>query len=169
MLIDGHNDLPWALREPVDGDVSKIDVTVPPKAAHTDLERLAAGGLNAQFWSVYVPSSFAGDSAVTAVLEQIDLTRRMVAAHPAHFELALTAGDVERAVAAGRIASLLGAEGGHAINNSLGVLRMLHELGVRYMTLTHNSNVDWADSATDEPVLGGLSDFGRDVVREMQR
>jgi membrane dipeptidase len=169
MLIDGHNDLPWALRGLAGGDAGKVDVTLPPAAAHTDLDRLAAGGLTAQFWSVYVPSSFAGDQAVTAVLEQIDLTRRMVAAHPGSFELALTADDVERAVAAGRIASLLGAEGGHAINNSLGVLRMLYELGVRYMTLTHNSNVDWADSATDEPVLGGLSDFGRDVVREMQR
>jgi membrane dipeptidase len=169
MLIDGHNDLPWALRELADGDVSKVDVTVPPAAAHTDLDRLAAGGLTAQFWSVYVPSRLAGDGAVTAVLEQIDLTRRMVAAHPERFGLALTADDVSRIVAEGRIASLLGAEGGHAINNSLGVLRMLYQLGVRYMTLTHNSNVDWADSATDEPVLGGLSDFGRDVVREMQR
>src|ERR1700678_4105803 len=168
MLIDGHNDLPWALREQADGDVSKVDVTIPPAAAHTDLDRLAAGGLTAQFWSVYVPSRFAGDGAVTAVLEQIDLTRRMVAAHPGRFGLALTADDVSRIVAEGRIASLLGAEGGHAINNSLGVLRMLYQLGVRYMTLTHNSNVDWADSATDERVLGGLSDFGRDVVREMQ-
>jgi membrane dipeptidase len=169
MLIDGHNDLPWALREQADGDVSKVDVTIPPAAAHTDLDRLAAGGLTAQFWSVYVPSRLAGDGAVTAVLEQIDLTRRMVAAHPGRFGLALTADDVSRIVAEGRIASLLGAEGGHAINNSLGVLRMLYQLGVRYMTLTHNSNVDWADSATDERVLGGLSDFGRDVVREMQR
>jgi membrane dipeptidase len=169
MLIDGHNDLPWALRELAHGDVSQVDVALPPAAAHTDLARLAAGGLTAQFWSVYVPSRLAGDSAVTAVLEQIDLTRRMIAAHPSHFELALTADDVDRAVAAGRIASLLGAEGGHAISNSLGVLRMLYELGVRYMTLTHNSNVDWADSATDEPVHGGLSDFGREVVREMQR
>jgi membrane dipeptidase len=169
MLIDGHNDLPWALREQADGDVSKVDVTIPPAAAHTDLDRLAAGGLTAQFWSVYVPSRLAGDGAVTAVLEQIDLTRRLVAAHPERFGLALTADDVSRIVAEGRIASLLGAEGGHAISNSLGVLRMLYQLGVRYMTLTHNSNVDWADSATDERVLGGLSDFGRDVVREMQR
>jgi membrane dipeptidase len=169
MLIDGHNDLPWALREQADGDVSKVDVTIPPAAAHTDLDRLAAGGLTAQFWSVYVPSRLAGDGAVTAVLEQIDLTRRLVAAHPERFGLALTADDVSRIVAEGRIASLLGAEGGHAINNSLGVLRMLYQLGVRYMTLTHNANVDWADSATDERVLGGLSDFGRDVVREMQR
>src|SRR5580698_5175890 len=109
MLIDGHNDLPWALRGLAGGDAGKVDVTLPPAAAHTDLDRLAAGGLTAQFWSVYVPSSFAGDQAVTAVLEQIDLTRRMVAAHPGSFELALTADDVERAVAAGRIASLLGA------------------------------------------------------------
>src|ERR1700677_950843 len=169
MLIDGHNDLPWALREQADGDVSKVDVTIPPAAAHTDLDRLAAGGLTAQFWSVYVPSRLAGDGAVTAVLEQIDLTRRLVAAHPERFGLALTADDVSRIVAEGWIASLLGAEGGHAINNSLGVLRMLYQLGVRYMTLTHNSNVDWADSATDEPTAGGLTGFGREVVREMQR
>jgi membrane dipeptidase len=173
-LIDGHNDLPWALRELADGDVSKVDLSQPPSAAHTDLPRLAAGGLGAQFWSVYVPCSYSsagdgGDRAVTAVLEQIDLTRRMIAANPETFELALTAADVERIFAAGRIASLLGAEGGHAINDSLGVLRMLYELGVRYMTLTHNSNTSWADSATDEPVAGGLTDFGRDVVREMQR
>jgi membrane dipeptidase len=169
LVIDGHNDLPWALRAQAGGDAEAVDLTVPPAAAHTDLPRLAAGGLSAQFWSVYVPSQLAGDSAVTAVLEQIDLTRRMIAAWPSRFELALTADDVQRAFAAGRIASLLGAEGGHAINSSLGVLRMLYALGVRYMTLTHNSNVPWADSATDEPVAGGLTDFGREVVREMQR
>jgi len=169
LVIDGHNDLPWALRAQADGDVEAVDLTVPPAAAHTELPRLAAGGLGAQFWSVYVPSRLAGDGAVTAVLEQIDLTKRMIAAWPSRFELALTADDVQRIFAAGRIASLLGAEGGHAINGSLGVLRMLYELGVRYMTLTHNSNVPWADSATDEPAAGGLTGFGRAVVREMQR
>jgi membrane dipeptidase len=116
-----------------------------------------------------VPASLAGQSAVTTVLEQIDLARRMVAQYPQALELALTADDVERIFASGRIASLLGAEGGHAIAGSLGVLRMLYALGVRYMTLTHNANVGWADSATDDPQAGGLTEFGRDVVREMQR
>jgi membrane dipeptidase len=168
LLIDGHNDLPWALRQAA-GSASAVSFADPPAAEHTDLPRLAAGGLGAQFWSVYVPSSYAGEAAVTAVLEQIDLTRRMIAAYPETFELTLTADDVERAFAAGRIASLLGAEGGHSINESLGVLRMLYTLGVRYMTLTHNNNTPWADSATDEPAVGGLNDFGREVVREMQR
>ena len=167
-LIDGHNDLPWALRGQADGDSDRARLD-PLGAAHTDLPRLAAGGVGAQFWSVYVPASLAGDGAVAAVLEQIDLTRRMIACHPRALELALTADDVERIFAAGRVASLLGAEGGHAIAGSLGVLRMLYALGVRYMTLTHNANVGWADSATDEPQAGGLTDFGREVVREMQR
>ncbi len=191
-LIDGHNDLPWALRVRAGGDATKVRlippgpaVTANPPAAagepaevnlaapvaglHTDLPRLAAGGVGAQFWSVYVPASLAGDGAVTAVLEQIDLARRIVARYPEALELALTADDVDRIFAAGRVASLLGAEGGHAIAGSLGVLRVLYALGVRYLTLTHNANVGWADSATDEPAAGGLTDFGRDVVREMQR
>ncbi|MGD0608829.1 MAG: dipeptidase [Streptosporangiaceae bacterium] len=136
---------------------------------HTDLPRLAAGRVGAQFWSVFVPATLAGDGAVTAVLEQIDVTRRMIAAYSGALELALTADDVERIFASGRVASLLGAEGGHAIAGSLGVLRMLYALGVRYMTLTHNANVGWADAATDEVEAGGLTDFGREVVREMQR
>jgi membrane dipeptidase len=136
---------------------------------HTDLPRLAAGRVGAQFWSVFVPATLAGDGAVTAVLEQIDVTRRMIARYPGALELALTADDVDRIFAAGRVASLLGAEGGHAIAGSLGVLRMLYALGVRYLTLTHNANVGWADAATDEVQAGGLTDFGRDVVREMQR
>ncbi len=186
-LIDGHNDLPWALRARAGGDTSRVRLTGPGDAApepadqaevnlaapvagtHTDLPRLAAGGVGAQFWSVYVPSSLAADGAVTAVLEQIELARRMIARYPEALELALTADDVERVFASGRVASLLGAEGGHAIAGSLGVLRMLYALGVRYMTLTHNNNVGWADSATDDPEAGGLTDFGRDVVREMQR
>jgi membrane dipeptidase len=178
-LIDGHNDLPWALRELAGGDVSKVrlapadpggtDLAAPVDGTHTDLPRLRAGGVGGQFWSVYVPASLTGDGAVTAVLEQIDVARRMIACYPADLELALTADDVERIFAAGRIASLLGAEGGHAIAGSLGVLRMLYALGVRYMTLTHNANVGWADSATDEPQAGGLTGFGQDVVREMQR
>ena len=163
-LIDGHNDLPWELRER-----GQVNLAEPVTGTHTDLPRLAAGGVGAQFWSVYVPASLAGDKAVAAVLEQIDLARRMITAYPRALELALTADDVERIFAAGRIASLLGAEGGHAIAGSLGVLRMLYALGVRYMTLTHNANVGWADSATDQEAAGGLTGFGRDVVREMQR
>ena len=173
-LIDGHNDLPWALRERAQsggGDVSQVvfDLDTPADGLHTDLPRLAAGRVGAQFWSVYVPAWLAGDAAVAAVLEQIDLTRRMIACYPGSFGLALTADGVEQVFASGRVASLLGAEGGHAIAGSLGVLRMLYALGVRYLTLTHNANVGWADSATDEPQAGGLSGFGRDVVREMQR
>jgi len=178
-LIDGHNDLPWALRARTTqngGDLNQLefDLDAPAEGLHTDLPRLAAGRVGAQFWSVYVPVSLAGTSgagngAVAAVLEQIDLARRMIACYPGSFGLALTADDVEQVFASGRVASLLGAEGGHAIAGSLGVLRMLYALGVRYMTLTHNANVGWADSATDEPQAGGLTGFGRGVVREMQR
>jgi membrane dipeptidase len=173
-LVDGHNDLPWALREragepPGAGDPAAVDLTAPVPDLHTDLPRLAAGGVGAQFWSVFVPASLSGDTAVTTVLEQIDLARAIIARYPQALEFALTAGDVERIAASGRVASLLGAEGGHAIAGSLGVLRMLYALGVRYMTLTHNRNVGWADSATDQVDAGGLTDFGRAVVREMQR
>jgi membrane dipeptidase len=164
-LIDGHNDLPWVLRD----RAAPVNLAEPVAGTHTDLPRLRAGGVGAQFWSVFVPASITGDAAVTAVLEQIDLARRMIATYPEALELALTAADVERIFAAGRVASLLGAEGGHSIAGSLGVLRMLYELGVRYMTLTHNMNTAWADSATDEPAAGGLTGFGREVVREMQR
>ncbi len=188
-LIDGHNDLPWALRGRAGGDLSQLRLAAPgadttaapagdPVAVnlaapvpdlHTDLPRLSAGGVGAQFWSVYVPAWLAGDTAVTTVLEQIDLVRAMIARYPQALKLALTASDVERIAATGRVASLLGAEGGHAIAGSLGVLRMLYALGVRYLTLTHNRNVGWADSATDDADAGGLTDFGREVVREMQR
>jgi membrane dipeptidase len=173
-LIDGHNDLPWALRDRArqhGHNASQVvfNLEAPAGDLHTDLPRLAAGGVGAQFWSVYVPASLAGDGAVTAVLEQIDLARRMIVRYPEAFGIALTADDVEQVFASGRVASLLGAEGGHAIAGSLGVLRTLYALGVRYLTLTHNVNVGWADSATDEPQAGGLTGFGRDVVREMQR
>ena len=167
-LIDGHNDLPWAIRENI-GTLEQVDLTQRVDKTHTDIPRLVEGGVGGQFWSVYVPAGLAGDSAVTTVLEQIDLTHRMIQRYPSRFALALTADDVAEAFAAGRIASLLGAEGGHSIGGSLGVLRVLFELGVRYMTLTHNNNVGWADSATDAPDTGGLSDFGREVVAEMQR
>jgi membrane dipeptidase len=168
-LIDGHNDLPWALRKQHDGNTEAVDFSKPVKGDHTDLDRMAAGGVGAQFWSVYVPASYQGEAAVATVLEQIDLTRRMIAAYPSRLELALSADDIARIIPTGKVASLMGAEGGHAIASSLGVLRMLYQLGVRYMTLTHNSNVAWADAATDEPAVGGLNDFGREVVREMQR
>src|SRR5437764_7596618 len=168
-IMDGHNDLPWTLRDMVESDLDRIDLAAGIPGAHTDLPRLRAGGVGAQFWSVFVPSSLQGDSAVSATLDQIDLTRRLAGRYPGAMELALTADDVERAMAAGKIASLLGAEGGHSIACSLGVLRALYALGVRYMTLTHNDNVPWADSATDEPAAGGLTDFGRQVVAEMNR
>ena len=168
-LVDGHNDLPWAIRDEFGGDPVRANLAEPVPQTQTDLPRLASGGVGAQFWSVYVPASLDGDAAVTAVLEQIDTAHRMIEAYPDRLELARTAADVQRIFASGRIASLLGAEGGHCIASSLGVLRSLHALGVRYLTLTHNSNVGWADSATDQPQASGLTDFGREVVREMQR
>jgi membrane dipeptidase len=168
-LIDGHNDLPWAIRDQFASDLGRVDLRGRVPTTHTDIPRLVEGGVGGQFWSVYVPTRIAGDAAVTAVLEQIDLVYRMVARYPDRFRLALSASDVEKAFADGKIASLLGAEGGHSIAGSLGVLRSLYALGVRYMTLTHNSSVGWASSATDDVVDGGLTDFGREVVREMQR
>ena len=168
-LVDGHNDLAWALREAGSQDLSETDLAGPVGFTHTDLPRLAEGGVGAQFWSVYVPVSLAGEAAVAVTLEQIDLVHRMAGRYPDRLELALTAADVERIFAAGRVASLIGAEGGHSIACSLGALRAFHRLGVRYLTLTHNANVPWADSATDEPAAGGLTAFGRQVVAEMQR
>ncbi len=167
-LVDGHNDLAWQLRA-AGRDLAITDLAAPLGFMHTDLPRLARGGVGAQFWSVFVPVSLAGEAAVATTLEQIDFVHRMIGRYPDRLELALTAADVERIFAAGRIASLLGAEGGHSIAGSLGVLRMLYRLGVRYLTLTHNANVPWADSATDEPAAGGLTGFGRQVVAEMQR
>ncbi len=168
-VMDGHNDLPWALREMAGRSKDPVDLAGPVTGTHTDLPRLASGGVGAQFWSVYVPAELAGDAAVIATIEQIDLVRDMIRRYPAALELALTAADVEWILATGKVASLLGAEGGHSIGCSLSVLRALHALGVRYLTLTHNRNVPWADSATDEPAAGGLTAFGREVVSEMQR
>jgi membrane dipeptidase len=168
-LIDGHNDLPWELRLHRGSDLERADLAAGLDFTHTDLPRLARGKVGAQFWSVYVPASLAGEAAVAATLEQIDLVRRMVRRYPGRLDLALTAADVDWIFSAGKIASLIGAEGGHSIACSMGVLRMLYESGVRYLTLTHNANVPWADSATDEPAAGGLTAFGREVVREMQR
>jgi membrane dipeptidase len=166
-LIDGHNDYPWALREKADRDLEKLDINKPQPNIHTDVARLKAGGVGGQFWSVYVPASLAGQQAVTATLEQIDIVHRMMRRYPETFELALTADDIERIFKKGKIASLIGMEGGHSIDSSLGALRMFHRLGARYMTLTHSLNVPWADSATDTAKLGGLSPFGEEIVREM--
>ncbi|MFE5515458.1 dipeptidase [Streptomyces sp. NPDC056529] len=169
-VVDGHNDLPWALREHVRYDLDRMDIAADQTGSlHTDLARLRAGGVGAQFWSVYVPCRFTGDDAVSATLEQIDAVDQLLERYAADLAPALTADDMEAARKQGRIASLKGAEGGHSINNSLATLRALHALGVRYMTLTHNDNNDWADSATDDPGVGGLSAFGRQVVREMNR
>jgi membrane dipeptidase len=168
-VFDGHNDLAWALRKQVSYDLSQRDISVRQPLLHTDIPRLRAGGVGAQFFSVYVPGTLLGGAAVTATLEQIDCVAGFVAAYPETFEAARTASDVRRAIAGGRIAALMGAEGGHSIDCSLGVLRVLRRLGVAYMTLTHNQNVPWADAATDVPAVGGLTDFGRDVVLEMNR
>lgn len=169
-VVDGHNDLPWALREHVRYDLDRMDIAGDLTGRlHTDIPRLRAGGVGAQFWSVYVRSSMAGDEAVSATLEQIDVVRQLLDRYPADLAPARTADDMEKARAEGRIASLMGAEGGHSINNSLATLRALYALGVRYMTLTHNDNIAWADSATDEEGVGGLSAFGHEVVREMNR
>ncbi|MGB8858575.1 MAG: dipeptidase [Ilumatobacteraceae bacterium] len=168
-MIDGHNDLPWAMRTQFDYDFDVADLASGVPGVQTDIPRLHAGGVTGQFWSVYVPSTLPGGDAVVATLEQIHFVHRMVQRYPDDFELALTADEVDRVRSSGRIASLIGMEGGHSIAGSLAVLRMMYDLGARYMTLTHNDNTEWADSATDEPVLGGLSPFGESVVREMNR
>lgn len=169
VLVDGHNDLPWAARNLARYDWDDLDIGVPQPRVHTDIPRLRAGGVGAQFWSVYVPATLPDAEILPATLEQVDAVRTMTARYAADLVLATTADDVAAARGDGRIASLLGAEGGHCIAGSLGVLRSLYDLGVRYLTLTHNHNVGWADSATDEPDCGGLTDFGRQVVAEMNR
>lgn len=168
-LVDGHNDLPWAMRCQAWYDLDTLDVGGRLTSTHTDLPRLREGCVGAQFWSVYVPARLAGEAAVTATLEQIDFVYAMCSRYPEHLSMAATADEVDAAFARGTIASLLGAEGGHSIACSMGALRMFYALGVRYLTLTHNDNVPWADSATDQPRLGGLSAFGREVVAEMNR
>ena len=167
-VIDGHNDLLWTMRELNGYDFAAYDVGERQTETHTDLPRLRDGGVGAQFWSVFVPCS-EGERSVTSTLEQVDAAYAMVERYADRLALATTADEVEAAWRAGRIACLMGAEGGHQIAESTGVLRMYHRMGVRYLTLTHNDNVPWADSATDVPALGGLNDFGRDVVREMNR
>jgi membrane dipeptidase len=168
-VIDGHNDLPWRLRvRDPDGRLDlRADLT--GTGLHTDLPRLRKGGVGAQFWSVYVPNDRPEPQAAIQVVEQVELVRRIVAKHPAALAMATNAAEVEQARAAGRIACLLGAEGGHCLDNSLVVLGSLHRLGIRYLTLTHSRNTDWADSATDRPAHGGLSPFGHDVVRALNR
>jgi len=171
-VVDGHNDLPWRLRQRYASDLDAVDLAVDQSAAgvlHTDIPRLRAGGVGTQFWSVYVPSTLAASEAVRVTLEQIDLVYRIVERYPADLGLAFSSSDVERIRSQGRVAGLLGAEGGHSIDCSLGTLRMLHALGVRYMTLTHFRNTPWADSATDAPRAGGLTPFGHEVVRECNR
>ena len=173
---DGHNDVPYQLRSRfgnVIGDFDFHDTLEgehwTPRQMHTDLQRAEIGMLGAQFWSVYVPAQLPEPEAVQATIEQIDVTKRLIAANPETMALALTADDVEAAVADGRVASLIGMEGGHSIGSSLAVLRQMYDLGARYMTLTHSLNTPWADSATDDPEHGGLTEFGRQVVREMAR
>ena len=172
-LIDGHNDLPWALRQRFGSDVHGVDLTqdqsglTPP--LHTDIPRLRAGGVGAQFWSVYVPASMEPLEAARATFEQIDVVNRMLAAHPDVFAFAATADDVERLHREGRIASLIGIEGGYSIANSMGLLRQFFEAGVRYMTLTHSATTSWADAATDAPQPRRPDAFGEAVVREMNR
>ena len=171
-LIDGHNDVPWQYRkrkasfDEVDlaGDTTKLH---PPMV--TDLARLRAGGVGGQFWSVYIPTSYTNAAGIQAVLEQIDVTHRMIARYPETFELALTADEVVRIHRQGKIASLIGMEGGHSIGNSLAALRMTYRLGARYLTLTHTANTDWADAVGDTPRHHGLTPFGEEVVREMNR
>lgn len=168
-LIDGHNDLPWQIRRKANRDVWAMDIAEPQPDLHTDIPRLREGMLGAQFWSVYVPVSMQGKEAVRATMEEIDIVYQMIARYPDTFQLAVTADEVEAAFAAGRIASMMGIEGGHSIDSSMGALRMFHKLGVRYMTLTHSRNIPWADSATDTVGVDGLTEFGKEVVREMNR
>jgi membrane dipeptidase len=170
LVFDGHNDLPWEMRTNFGSSFDTADIAQSQPRMHTDIGRLREGGVGAQFWSVYVPADTAGrGTAAHDVLTQIDLVRRMCARYPDTFELAYTAADVERIHKAGKIASLIGMEGGHAIEESLSLLRMFHQLGARYMTLTHSDTLSWADSATDDARHDGLSEFGEEVVQEMNR
>ncbi|MEY2625670.1 MAG: hypothetical protein RL412_1445 [Pseudomonadota bacterium] len=170
ILIDGHNDLPYAIREWRDAprDVEAYDLRKPTQG-DTDIARLRAGGLSAQFWSVYIPGEGSGPYA-RQQLEQIDIARRIIALYPDTFTLALSVADVRKAKRNGKIASMLGMEGGYGLENSIGALRAYHDLGVRYMALTHNTHTDWADAAAPlQPRNNGLTPFGEEVVREMNR
>ena len=173
---DGHNDVPIQLRSRLGNVINQFDfgdtldtATDARNAMHSDLNRMRQGKVGAQWWSVYVSANLPEAEAVQATVEQIDVTKRLITRYPQDLQLALTADDVEEAMAAGRIASLLGMEGGHSIGSSLAVLRQMYDMGARYMTLTHGKTLSWADSATDAPQHDGLNTFGKDVVREMNR
>lgn len=172
-LIDGHNDLPWEIREKYDFWRKPLDLTrdtsALPDPLQTDIPRLHRGGVGAQFWSVWIPGETTGDAAIRTTIEEIDIVHRMVARYPRDLELASSAADIRRIHKAGRIASLIGIEGGHQIGNSPAALRLFYALGARYMTLTHSIHNDWADSATADPVLHGMSPFGKAIVHEMNR
>ena len=167
-IVDGHNDLPWVIREKFGGDVENYDISAYAQF-DTDIPRMREGRVGTQFWSVYVPSSMSSLEAMRVQLEQINIAHRIIERYPDDLMLALTVDDIDKAKQEGKIASLLGMEGGHTIVNSLGALRSYYELGVRYMTLTHFHSTDWADSATGEVLHEGLTAFGREVVREMNR
>jgi membrane dipeptidase len=170
LLIDGHNDLPWALRERADTQFQKLDIAQLRPELHTDIPRLRQGNVGAQFWSAYVPADTSRrGEALRMTLEQIELVQRMLKRYPHTFEMASTADDIERIYGQGKIASMIGIEGGHCIEDSLANLRRLYDLGARYMTLTHSDTLAWADSATDDARHGGLAPFGEEVVREMNR
>jgi membrane dipeptidase len=169
-LVDGHNDLPWAIRETTVAphDVEAYDLRKTAKG-HTDLARLKKGMVGGQFWSIYIPGEVKDSGYARIQLEQFDIARRVIAKYPERFQWALTADAVRASFRAGKIGSMLGLEGGHAIENSLGALRVYYDLGARYMTLTHNVTLDWADAALDSAKHGGLTNFGKEVVREMNR
>jgi membrane dipeptidase len=170
LLVDGHNDLPWELRQKDGPAFRSIDIAKPQPRFHTDIARLKAGNVGAQFWAAYVPTDTVKKGvAVRTTLEQIDIIHQLAARHPDAFEMAYSTADIQRIRKSGKIASLIGVEGGHSIDNSLGVLRDYYRLGVRYMTLAHSESLDWADSCSDEPKANGLSPFGEEVVREMNR
>lgn len=168
-LIDGHNDLPWSYRRGGSNTFELVDIRVHREGGQTDIPRLREGGVGGQFWSVYVPVTLGAQEAVDVTKEQIGIVYKLCKRYPDTFEVAWTADDVERIFRNGRIASMIGMEGGHSINNSLATLREMYRLGARYMTLTHTKNTPWADSATDDRQNQGLNDFGREVVREMNR
>ena len=177
-IMDGHNDVPIQLRSRLGNQINEFDFHdttgtardgVENSAMHTDIARLRQGKVGTQYWSVYVPASLDEPEAVQMTIEQIDVTKRLIDRFSEDLQLALTADEIEAALADGKIASLMGMEGGHSIGSSLAVLRQMYDLGARYMTLTHSRNVPWADSATDEPAHNGLTEFGRDVIREMNR
>ena len=168
-LTDGHNDLPWQYRNDADRDVWARDISQSQPEWHTDIPRLREGQLGAQFWSVYVPASMQGKGAVRATMEEIDIVYQLLQRYPDTFQLTLTADEVEAAFKEGKIASMIGIEGGHSIDSSIGALRMFHKLGAGYMTLTHGTNIPWADASTDTAQADGLTNFGEEVVREMNR